>query len=146
MPAIYDRIARQLRHDVLQACHHIGIAASVEVGTADAHSEQCVTCEGNMFCLAVENNTTGRMPGCLEDGQRVVAKPDLFSFIKESANGRKGASQWGSYDVVELLGQVADEKVVCSRDLHFQPIFLENGVDAEVMVEVTVSGKQVNRL
>ena len=86
------------------------------------------------------------MTGCLEDGQRVVAKPDLFSFIKESANGRKGASQWGSYDVVELLGQVADEKVGCSRDLHFQPIFLENGVDAEVMVEVTVSGKQVNRL
>ena len=144
MAAVDDGVGGEFRYDVVEAGHEVVVVAAVEVGASDAHLEEGVAGEGHMFLGAVEDDAAGGMAGGLEDGELVFAKADHFVILEIAADGREGALEFDADDRLELSGQVGDEESVFGGNLYLQAVGVVDGVDAVVMVEVTVGGEQVD--
>ena len=61
-----DGISGQLRQDIGEAAHQLCIAAAVEVGAADAHTEEGVAGEGGVLFGTVEDDAAGGVAGRLQ--------------------------------------------------------------------------------
>ena len=141
-----DGISGQLRQDIGEAAHQLCIAAAVEVGAADAHTEEGVAGEGGMLLGAVEDHAAGRVAGGLQYLQAVVAEADDLVGAEETAYGGVFAAERGADDALEVVGDVGDDEVVFLGGLHLQTIGLVDGVDAEVVVPVAVGGEETDGL
>ena len=146
MAAVDDGVGRELGYDVVEAVHEVVVIAAIEVGAADAHLEKGVAGEGYMFFGTIEDDAAGRVAWGLEDTELVVAEADDLAGEEKAANGRELALEFDADDGLELSREVGDEEIVFSVYLYLQAVGGVDGVDAVVVVEVTVCGQQVDGL
>ena len=138
-----DGLWGQLCQHMGEAVHEVCITAALEVGTTNAHTEQGVASESGVFFSTIEDHTARCVARGLQYLKGVVAKPDGIVIVEESAYGRIFPAKWGTDDAFEVAGDVCDEVFVFFSRLHLQSKSLIDGVDAEVVVPVTVCGEEM---
>ncbi len=146
MAAVDDGVGRELGDNIVKAVHEVVVIAAVEVGAADAHLEEGVAGEGHMLFGTVEDDAARGVAWGLEDTELVVAEADDLAGEEITAYSRELALELDADDGLELARQVGDEEIVFFGNLYFQAVVVVDGVDAVVVVEVTVGGQQVDGL
>ena len=146
MAAVDDGVGRELGYDVVEAVHEVVVIAAIKVGAADAHLEKGVAGEGYMLFGTIEDDAAGRVAWGLEDTELVVAESDDLVGEEIAAYSRELALEFDADDGLELSREVGDEEIVFSVYLYLQAVGVVDGVDAVVVVEVTVGGQQVDGL
>ena len=146
VPREDDGIGGQFRQYVGETAHQVCIAATFKVGAADAHAEQGVAGEGGVLLGTVEDDAAGRMAGGFQHLQAVVAEADDFAGAEEAAYRGILATERGSDDALEVVGDVGNDEVVFLSGFHPQTVRAVDGVDAEVMVPVAVGGEEMDGL
>ncbi len=117
-----------------------------EVGAPDAHAEECVASEGGMFLGTVEDTGALGMAGSVDDLQGEVAHTDDITMVESSTDGSLLLGELYATEGSHLFREMFHELQVLSKEFDLQGIFAEDGSIAEVMVEMAVSGKEVDRL
>ena len=119
-------------------------AAAVEVGAADAASEERVAREEESLALAVEGDGSWRVARRGEDQQFVVAKGDGLAVLQIATRGRKLIVQLQ----VEILFRLIEKRFVyifvLLREFRRKAVGVIDRVVAKVMVEVAVSGQETD--
>ena len=146
MAAVDDGVGRELGDNIVKAVHEVVVITAVEVGTSDAHLEEGVAGEGHMLFGTVEDDAAGGVAWGFEDTELVVAEADDLAGEEIAAYGRELTLELDADDGLELARQVGDEEIVFFGNLYFQAVVVVDGVDAVVVVEVTVGGQQVDGL
>ena len=146
MAAVDDGVGRELGDNIVKAVHEVVVIAAVEVGAADAHLEEGVAGEGHMLFGTVEDDAAGGVAWGLEDTELVVAEADDLAGEEITAYSRELTLELDADDGLELARQVGDEEIVLGGNLYLQAVVVVDGVDAVVVVEVTVGGQQVDGL
>ena len=82
---------------------------------------------------------------CLQDLQFVVAESDDLIGLEEMSCLGEVPFQGYTHDILELIAQVVDEVLIFCGNLRSQSVSLEDGIDAEIMVEVPVRTEQALR-
>ena len=54
MPAKDYGVGWQFGNDVMETVHDILITATIEISTSNAHTEEGITCKGDILFLAIE--------------------------------------------------------------------------------------------
>ena len=117
-----------------------------EVCAPDAHAEKCVASEGGMFLGTVEDTGALGVAGSVDDLQGEVAHTDSITMVESSTDGNLFLGELYATEGSHLFREMFHELPVLSKEFDLQGIFAEDGSIAEVMVEMTVSGKEVDRL
>ena len=146
MAAVDDGVGRELGDNIVKAVHEVVVIAAIEVGTSDAHLEEGVAGEGHMLFGTVEDDAARGVAWGLEDTELVVAEADDLAGEEITAYSRELALEFDADDGLELSREVGDEEIVFSVYLYLQAVSVVDGVDAVVVVEVTVGGQQVDGL
>lgn len=133
----------ELSYNFAQTVKHVGIAAALEIGAAYAHAEQGVARESYFLFGAIEGYTAGSMTGSGQNLQTVRPKSDNLVLSKETAWSRILAAEFYARHNLELIGNIGDEPLVFGSNLGLKPPGIEHGVDAEVMVEMTMGAQKV---
>ena len=146
MTAVDDGVGRELGDNIVKAVHEVVVIAAVEVGAADAHLEEGVAGEGHMLFGTVEDDAARGVAWGLEDTELVVAEADDLAGEEITAYSREHTLELDADDGLELARQVGDEEIVLGGNLYLQAVGVVDGVDAVVVVKVTVGGQQVDGL
>ena len=117
-----------------------------EVCASDAHAEECVASEGSMFLGTVEDTGALGVAGGVDDLQGEVAHTDHVTVVEECAGRYLFVSEAYATEGSHLFREMFHEFQVLSKEFDLQGIFAEDGSIAKVMVEMTVSGKEVDGL
>ena len=140
--AVDGGVVGQEGNDVVKAVHHVGVAAAVEIGTADALTEKGVAGEDYLLGFTIEEHGAGRMAGGGKDGELMAAEGDDVGGMEIWAYGRYVHLDGYSQDVAGLVGHAFHEPLVGGGGFWLKTVVGEDEVVAHAVVEMTMGAEQ----
>ena len=74
-----------------------------------------------------------------------MAEVDALVLVEESAHSRIYPTEWGTDDALEVTGYIRNDEFIFFCCLYLQTIFFVDGIDTEVVIPMSVCGKEMLR-
>lgn len=143
MAGVYFCISRELGGEHVERDDHVGIAATFEIGTADAHTEQGVAAESDMFGRIIKDNAARGMARGMEDLPGVRTEGDGVAVGEIMVDRRHIQMDGDAQDLASLLFHILHQETVVLMGLGLQSEGPEDKAVAHAMVEMTVGAEQM---
>ena len=136
-------ISRKLGGEHVERDDHVGIAASFEIGTTDAHPEQGVATKSNVLGSIIKDDATWGMTRSMEDLPGVRTEADGVAVGKIRVDRRYIQMDGDAQDIAGLLFYILHQKTVVLMGLGFQSEGSEDKAVAHAMIEMAVGAEQM---